>query len=133
MTEIGEAIGPLEVVVSADDVGRYAAAARLPGTRFRDEASARAEGLPGRILPGNMTLAIFCRMLAGRFPTGRVTKLGATYRGVVFPEKTLRLSGFVTEVREESDGTVVECDLLLECDGERRVTGVAVLAIPAAG
>lgn len=132
MTEIGDSIGPLELVVSGDDVGRYAAAARLPGTRFRDEASARAEGLPGRILPGNMTLAIFCRMLNERFPSARVTKLGATYRGVVFPAKPLRLSGFVTDVRDEGTQTIVECDLLLETDGERRVTGVAVLAIPAA-
>lgn len=130
MTEIGEAIGPLEVVVSGDDVSRYAAAARLPGTRFRDEASAQAEGLPGRILPGNMTLAIFCRLLGERFPSGRVTKIGATYRGVVMPG-TLRLSGFVTDVRDEQGHSVVECDLLLESDGERRVTGVAVLMFPA--
>jgi len=131
VTEIGDSIGPLEVVVSGDDVSRYAAAAQLPGTRFRDDASARSEGLTGRILPGNMTLAIFCRMLNERFPLARVTKLGATYRGVVHPGKRLRLSGFVTDLREEDGRTVVECDLLLESDGERRVTGVAVLSIPA--
>ncbi|MGH7898568.1 MAG: MaoC/PaaZ C-terminal domain-containing protein, partial [Candidatus Binatia bacterium] len=93
-----------------------------------DEA-ARREGLPGQILPGNMSMALLSRMLLDWLPGARLEKLGVTFRGIVQPGKKITCSGFVTD-RTSDDGSItLECDLILECDGERRVTGLAVLRL----
>lgn len=125
--EIGDAIGPIEVRVSNDQVSRYATLVGSLGRRFHDDEVARREGLPGRILPGNMSMALLCRLVRSHFPGATLLTLGVTFRGVVLPEMPLRASGFVTDVRLEAGRTIVECDLVLECQGERRVTATAVL------
>ncbi len=55
---IGDTLGPLELVVSKDQCRAYA---KLMGMgevagRFTDDEAAKKEGLPGMILPGNMSL-----------------------------------------------------------------------------
>jgi len=127
--EIGHEIPPLEIVVSADDVSRYAAVAQMPGQRFVSDEVARKEGLPGRILPGNMSMALLSRMLSDWLPEARLERLGVTFRGIVQPGKPLRCSGFVTDRRLTADGVELECDVILEQGGERRTTGVAVLQL----
>jgi acyl dehydratase len=128
--EIGDAIAPLEVTVTPDEVRRYATVANMPGQRFFSDEVARKEGLPGQILPGNMSLALLSRALLDWLPGSRMDKLGATFRGIVRPGKPIRITGFVTDTREEGGRVVVECDLVLECEGERRVTAVAVASLP---
>jgi len=90
---------------------------------------ARKEGLPGRILPGNMSMALLSRMLTEWLPEARLERLGVTFRGIVQPGKPLRCSGFVVDRREIADGVELECDVILEQGGERRTTGVAVLQL----
>jgi acyl dehydratase len=127
--EIGHEIPPLEIVVSADDVSRYATVAQMPGQRFLSDEVARKEGLPGRILPGNMSMALLSRMLTDWLPEARLERLGVTFRGIVQPGKPLRCSGFITDRRSTADGVELECDVILEQGGERRTTGVAVIRL----
>jgi hypothetical protein len=68
-------------------------------------------------------------MLLDWLPQARLEKLGVTFRGLVFPNKPIRCSGFVTERTSRPGVTILECDLVLECDGEKRITGVGALAI----
>ena len=68
--------------------------------RFTDDELARKEGLPGMILPGNMSAALIGKLvgdwaLEGR---GKLVRLGTTYRSPVLPERNLSLHGFVTQV-----------------------------------
>ena len=126
---IGHEIPPLEIVVSAAVVSRYATVALMPGLRFVSDEVARKEGLPGRILPGNMSMALLSRMLTDWLPEARLERLGVTFRGIVQPGKPLRCSGFVTDRRLTADGVELECDVILEQGGERRTTGVAVLQL----
>lgn len=128
--EIGDAIGPLETRVTTDQVARYATLVGSLGRRFHDDSVAQREGLPGRILPGNLSMALLCRMVREHFPGAEIVSLGVTFRGVVMPETPIRASGFVTDSRVEGARTLLECDLVLENEGERRVTGTAVLALP---
>lgn len=127
--EIGDEIPPLELTLSGAEVRRYAEAAGMPGARFVSDESARAEGLPGQIFPGNLSAALLARMVLDWLPGARLEKLGVTFRGFVRPDRPLRLSGFVTERHTRPEGATLECDLVLESDGERRVTGIAVLAL----
>lgn len=127
--EIGHEIPKLEITPTGDQVRRYAIVAQMPGQRFMNDEVARKEGLPGQILPGNMSMALLSRMLTDWLPEARLEKLGVTFRGVVQPGKPILCSGFVTDRRDVPDGVELECDLILEQGGERRITGVAVLKL----
>jgi acyl dehydratase len=127
--EIGHEIPRLEIVVTAEQVRRYATVAQMPGQRFVSDEVARKEGLPGRILPGNMSMALLSRMLHEWLPQARIERLGVTFRGIVQPDQTIHCSGFVTDRRETDDEIELECDLILEQGGERRTTGLAVLRL----
>jgi len=127
--EIGHPIPKLELTIPSEQVRRYAIIAHMPGRRFLSDEDARKEGLPGQILPGNMSMALLSRMLTDWLPDARLEKLGVTFRGVVQPGKQILCSGFVTDRREGPRGVELECDLILEQNGERRITGVAVLRL----
>lgn len=128
--EIGTEIPRLEVQLAPDQVRRYALAIKMPGPRFFSDEAARKEGLPGQIVPGNMSMGLLSRMLLDWLPEARLDKLGVTFRGLVFPDKPIRCSGFVTGRKEDHPGSVsLDCDLVLECGGERRITGTAVLVV----
>ncbi|MGH7820092.1 MAG: MaoC family dehydratase [Candidatus Binatia bacterium] len=128
--EIGSPIPPLELTVRGEDVRRYALAAGMPGQRFLSDEGARREGLPGQILPGNMSMSLLSRMVLDWLPGAKLEKLGVTFRGLVFPGKAITCSGFVVD-RSEAEGRVhIECDVVLECGGERKITGVAILSVP---
>jgi acyl dehydratase len=127
--EIGHEIPRLEVVVTGEQVRRYATVARMPGQRFVSDEVARKEGLPGRILPGNMSMALLSRMLHEWLPEARLERLGVTFRGIVQPDQPIVCSGFVTDRRENGDGVELDCDVILEQGGERRTTGLAVLRL----
>jgi acyl dehydratase len=128
--EIGHEIPKLEVVLSGEDVRRYAITANMPGPRFYSDEVARKEGLPGQILPGNMSMALVARMVSDWLPEARLAKLGVTFRGIVQPGKPILCSGFVTDRREHDGRVELECDVILEQAGERRITGLAVVELP---
>lgn len=127
--DVGDELPPLRVTLSPADVTRYAVAANMPGGRFTSDEEARAEGLPGQIVPGNMSLALFSRVLTDWGAGGRVRRLGATFRALVRPNVPLVVSAVVTEKHRSDHGNFLECDLLLEsADGDRLVTGTATVA-----
>jgi acyl dehydratase len=111
--EIGHEIPRLEIVPSGDDVRRYATTANMPGQRFYSDEVARKEGLPGQILPGNMSMALVARMVSDWLPDARLAKLGVTFRGIVVPGKPIVCSGFVTDRREHDGRLELDCDVIL--------------------
>lgn len=128
--EVGDELPPLSLTLAGDQVRRYAMAANMPGGRFMSDEDAKAEGLPGQIVPGNLSLALFSRLLTGWGPA-RLKRLSATFRALVRPGVPLVLSAVVTEKHTSDHGTFVECDLVLEnADGERLVTGTATVELP---
>lgn len=129
--EVGDDLPALQLTLSHEQVKRYALVANMPGGRFMSDEAARAEGLPGQIVPGNMSLALFARLLTTWAPAARIKRLSATYRGLVHPGVPIRLSAVITEKHESDHGRFIECDLILEnADGERRVTGTATVELP---
>jgi acyl dehydratase len=126
---IGDTLGPLELFVSKDQCRRYARACGLDAPRFTDDEGARKEGLPGMILPGNMSLGLLTKLVTDWIGTqggARMTRMGTTYRVPVLPDHTLTMHGFVTHATE-ADRTV-EIDVWIENeDAERLVTGTAAV------
>jgi acyl dehydratase len=130
--DVGHDLHTLALTLTGEDVRRYAVVARMPGGRFMSDDDARKEGLPGQIVPGNMSLALFSRLIAESFPGATLKKLSATFRGLVHPGRALEVRGVVTEKHCTDHGDLVECDLVLEsAEGDRWVTGTATVQFPA--
>lgn len=128
--DVGDDLPRLQLTLSSEQVRGYALAARMPGGRFESDEAAKRDGLPGQIVPGNLSIALFSRLIAESLPGGRLERLNATFRGIVLPGQPLTIHGVVTERREEADDVFLECDLVLEGpEGERRVTGTATVRL----
>jgi acyl dehydratase len=126
--QIGTAIGPVEVFVSKDQTRRYARSCGLDAPRFTDDEGAKKEGLPGMILPGNMSLGLLTKLVTDWIGTtgARLVRMGTTYRVPVLPDHTLTLQGFVTHTYPEQHQC--EIDVWIENeDAERLVTGTATV------
>ena len=129
--DVGHELKSLRVTLSSEQVRTYAEAANMPGGRFFSDEAARQEGLPGQIVPGNMSMALFSRLLAEALPGMTIKRLSATFRAPVRPGVELRVHGVVTEKHCREEGDVVECDLVLENpEGDRWVTGTATVQLP---
>ena len=132
--DVGHDLQTLALTLSSEEVKRYAVAARMPGGRFMSDEAARREGLPGQIVPGNMSLALFSRLITHSLPGATLKKLSATFRGLVHPGRPLVVRGVVTEKHCTDHGDLIECDLVLEsAEGDRWVTGTATVQFPARG
>ena len=124
----GDDLPTCELFLSKDQVRAYARAAGQWSSRFTDDEGARREGLPGMITPGNMSMGLIARSIEAWAGPGTLRRLGVTFRGLVLPDRTIRLCGTVTQ-KDEGNRTV-EIDVWLESDeGERAVVGTATVAI----
>ena len=126
--EEGDELPTQELFLSKDQVRAYARAAGQWSPRFTDDEGARREGLPGMITPGNMSMGLLATMIEGWAGAGTLRRLGTTFRGLVLPDRTIRLCGAVTQ-RDEA-ARAVELDVWIENDeGERTVIGTATVVL----
>ena len=120
----GDEIGPITRLLSKDEVRAYARACNVYFPRFTDDEGARQEGLPGMITPGNMSMGLLATLIESWAGAGALRRLGTTFRGLVLPDRTIRLCGAVTQ--KDDDARTVELDVWLESDeSERLVIGTA--------
>ena len=130
--DVGDELPQLRLTLSGEQVRRYAQTANMPGGRFMSDAEAQAEGLPGQIAPGNLSLALFSRLLHAWGDGVRLKRISATFRAIVRPNVPLVLNAVVTEKHASDHGNFLECDLLLEtAEGDRLVTGTATVELAA--
>ena len=124
--EEGDELPHEERFLSKDAVRTYAQASGIAFPRFTDDEGARREGLPGMIAPGNMTMGLLASRLERWAGPGALTRLGTTFRGLVLPDRTIRLCAVVTQKDEATSS--VEVDVWMESDeGERLAIGTATV------
>lgn len=127
--EEGDEIPALDLFLSKDMVRQYARTANMYFPRFTDDEGARAEGLPGMIAPGVMSMGLLARMISDWNPAATIKRIGTTFRSPVLPDRTVYLRGAITQ-KNETDHTA-ECDIWMENeDGERWVIGTATISLP---
>ena len=127
--EEGDELPGIDLFLSKDQVRRYARTAGMYVPRFTDDEGARAEGLPGMIAPGVMSMGLLARMISDWNPAAQVKRIGTTFRSPVLPDRDVHLRGAVTQ-KNETDHTA-ECDIWIENDdGERWVIGTATVTLP---
>src|ERR1700689_1248585 len=127
---IGDTLGPLELFVSKDQCRPDAKAMGMgdgPG-RFPDDEAAKKEGLPGIILPGNMSLGLLSKLVTDWIGTSNawLKQMSTTYRVPVQPDHAITIHGFITNKNPEE--RTVEVDVWMENEeAERLVTGTATV------
>ena len=122
--EEGDELPVEEFYLSKAQVRGYAGACGIAWARFTDDEGARREGLPGMITPGNMTMGLIASRLERWAGPGSLRRLGTTFRGLVLPDRVVRLCAVVTQKDDETRS--VEVDVWMESDeGERLVLGTA--------
>jgi acyl dehydratase len=127
--EEGDELPAIDLFLSKDQVRQYARAASMYVPRFTDDEGARAEGLPGMIAPGVMSMGLLARMIGDWNQAATIRRIGTTFRSPVLPDRNIHLRGAVTQ-KNETDHTA-ECDIWMENDdGERWVIGTATVVLP---
>jgi len=126
--EEGDELSARSFFLSKDQVRAYARAGGQWSPRFTDDEGARREGLPGMITPGNMSMGLLASFLEAWAGPGTLRRLGTTFRGLVLPDRTIRLCAAVTQKEDASRS--VELDVWLESEEvERLVIGTATVAL----
>ena len=129
--DVGYELPVLQLTLTSEQVRRYACAVGVRVGRFLSDEAARQEGLPGQIAPGNMSMALFSRLIGVAFPGMTLQRLSATFRVPVPANHAVTVRGVVTEKHASDQGNFLECDLVLEsAEGERWVTGTASVYVP---
>ena len=121
--EFGEDLPTISPDVSLANVKIFAGAAQMMAGRFIDHEDARANGLPGAIVPGIMSQGILA-LIHGWAPNAEVLSVDTIFRAPLLVDSQPTASGVVTDLDEET--RVVEIDLVLKNEkGETPVVGTA--------
>lgn len=106
------------------------AAGYAGGGRFEDHEKARAQGLPGALVPGIMGMGILTAMINAWAPRGRIARIDTVFRAPVLADHEHVASAVVTDIDEETGEVVLDLTIKNTKD-ETRVFGTATVVIPA--
>jgi acyl dehydratase len=127
--EFGEELPVFAPDTSLPNVKRFAIAAGWDGPRFTDHEAARAEGLPGALVPGIMSQGFLAAMIHRWAPEARIENVDTVFRAPVIVDESYTISGVVTDIDEDTGK--VEIDLTVSNEaGETRVFGTARVNLP---
>lgn len=125
----GESLPRFDPDTRLATVTRFAHAVGWGGGRFEDHEKARAEGFPGAIVPGIMSMGFLTAMIHRWAPAATVLHVDTVFRAPVVADEPCHIDAVVTDIDE--DEGVVELDLSVKNDaGETRVFGTARVALP---
>jgi hypothetical protein len=128
--EFGAELAPFEPDTSLPAVRAFANAVGWgAGARFNDHERARAEGLPGALVPGIMAMGFLTTMIHRWSPAAQVERIDTVFRAPLLADEPCALSAVVTDV-DPTTG-VVELDLSVKNPAnETRVFGTARVRLP---
>ena len=127
--EFGEDLPVFDPDTSLDNVIRFTEAAGWRGPRFTDHEAARAEGLPGALVPGIMSQGFLAAMIHRWAPVAEIENVDTIFRAPVIVDQTYHINGVVTDI--DSDNGRVEVDLTVTNEKrETRVFGTARVRLP---
>ncbi|WP_322795010.1 hypothetical protein [Tepidiforma sp.] len=127
----GEEFGPLELVPTLGQVIRYCALQWAFPPFFYDEAAARAQGMPGTLVPGPLKVGLLYRAveewLDGR---GWVRQVRAAHRRPDLTNRPISIVGRVARVYEEEGSRRADFELaVINEEGQPSVRGFAVVEL----
>jgi len=124
--EFGEELPAFKPDTSLENVRVFVVAAGWDGPRFTDHEAARAEGLPGALVPGIMSQGFLVAMIHQWAPDAKIVKVDTVFRAPVIVDQSHHITGIVTDIDE--DACNVEIDLTVSNEAEEtRVFGTATV------
>ena len=127
--EFGDTLPVFDPDTRLANVARFVEAAHWFGPRFTDHEAARAEGLPGALVPGIMSQGFLAAMIHRWAPKAEILYVDTVFRAPVIVDQPCHINGVVTDL-DEATGEV-EIDLTVTNDaGETRVFGTARAKLP---
>lgn len=127
--EFGDTLPVFDPDTRVANVARFVKAAHWDGPRFTDHEAARAEGLPGALVPGIMSQGFLAAMIHRWAPKAEILYVDTVFRAPVIVDQPCHINGVVTDI-DEATGEV-EIDLTVTNDaGETRVFGTARAKLP---
>ena len=132
--ELGDEIGPMQVVATDDGVATFCRVWNSPGpNRFTSQELAEKDGFPGPIVPGIMALAMMTRLLTDWAGPGSLKDADMVFRQPVPHNQPLTISATVTDTRMEDGENLVEWDVMMTgSQGERYIGGKATVSLAGA-
>jgi acyl dehydratase len=122
--ELGDDLPEEHPDVSLETVRRFVRAADMDYPRFTDHEAARAEGLPGAVIPGIMSLSHLSAMIHRWAPGCTILMLDTVFRNSMVVGTPVVCRGAVTDI---GDDGIIEIDvtILSEATGATGVLGTA--------
>ena len=128
--EFGMALPEYSPDTSLHAARQFAEAAGYAGSgRFEDHEKARAQGLPGALLPGIMGMGFLVSMINKWALLGRIKHIDTVFRAPVLADHPHTANAVVTDIDEEAGLVVLDLTIKNDQD-ETRVFGTATVAIP---
>ena len=130
--EFGAELPPFEPDTSLTATSAFADAVGWGGGgRFKDHEAARAEGLPGALVPGIMAMGFLTSMIHRWSPVAEVAFVDTVFRAPLIADEPCTISAVITDVDE--DEGIVQLDLTVKnLKDETRVFGTANVRLPLA-
>ena len=127
--ELGDELPEEHPDVSLPTVARFVKAAEMDFPRFTDHDAARAEGLPGAVIPGIMSQAQIAAMIHRWAPGCTIVSLDTVFRNSMVVGTPVVCRGAVTDVG--GDGVIeIDVTILSEATGATGVLGTARVVLP---
>jgi len=126
--EIGDDLPELRPDVSMEKVRRFARAAHMMAGRFIDHEEAKAQGLPGAIVPGIMSQALLAAQIHAWAPGCRIRKIDTIFRAQILVDSAPISRGVVTDVDDEERSLEIDLTIVNEA-AETRVVGTATVVL----
>ena len=132
---VGSEIAPLVKQPITRQLVMWAGASGDYNPIHYDQDFAQSRGLPKVIVQGQLVGSFLGQLItdwAGEH--GMLRNLGCSYKGMNYPGETIICKGKVIRKYAEGGEHYVECSLWAEnAKGEKTVTGMAVVVMPASG
>lgn len=124
--EFGEELPAFEPDTSIENVRVFVDAAGWDSPRFTDHEAAKAEGLPGALVPGILSQGFLAAMIHHWAPDAKIVKIDTIFRAPVMVDQKHSITGTVTDIDEDEHN--IEIDLTVSNEaGETRVFGTATV------
>ena len=128
--ELGDDLPTETPDVSMERVVQFTEAANQKFPRFTSHEAARAEGLPGALVPGIMSQALLAAMIHRWAPGSSIHRLDTVFRAPLVVGTKPTISGAVTDT--DDDNRTAELDLTITAeDGRTGVLGTAIVSFTA--
>jgi acyl dehydratase len=122
--ELGDELPEERPDVSLETVRRFVKAAQMDFPRFTDHEAARAEGLPGAVIPGIMSQGQLAAMIHRWAPGCSILKIDTLFRTPMIVGTTVVCRGAVTGINDD-DTIEIDLTIMSEESGATGVLGTA--------